>query len=110
MNCNNLIVVTSEYYSTVIPVPAETTNNQLAIATLASVGAVVAWPRSKAAPAPVEATPAVKPKDDDFDLEKFIKYVYSMTTIMRFPHGHLLTSSDLGKEESKQGCKNQLGV
>jgi F-type H+-transporting ATPase subunit k len=53
----------------------------LALATLASVGAVIAWPRSKTAPAPVEATSAVKSKEDDFDLEKFI--------------------NDLGKEESK---------
>lgn len=41
------------------------------------MAAFVAWPSSKkeapAAPAPVAAAPA---KEDDFDLEKLLKYVY----------------------------------
>ncbi|KAK6464489.1 hypothetical protein DFJ63DRAFT_334058 [Scheffersomyces coipomensis] len=49
---------------------------QLSIATLGSVAAIVAWPRAPKAPVvtpAVSTTTAPAVKEDDFDLEKFIK-------------------------------------
>lgn len=54
----------------------------MAILTLGSVAAGVTIPKflpkdetKVEAPKPVAAAPIAQPKDDDFDLEKFIKYV-----------------------------------
>ncbi|KAG2736504.1 hypothetical protein G9P44_000594 [Scheffersomyces stipitis] len=44
----------------------------LSIATLATVGAIVAFPRGKSESAPAAPAPVVKSKEDDFDLEKFL--------------------------------------
>ncbi|RLV85501.1 hypothetical protein JA9_001681 [Meyerozyma sp. JA9] len=47
----------------------------LSLLTLGSVAGVVAWPRSKSEPAatPAPVAAAASNKEEDFDLEKFIK-------------------------------------
>ncbi|CAG90248.1 DEHA2G05588p [Debaryomyces hansenii CBS767] len=49
----------------------------LSIATLGTAAAVVAWPRAKKEAPPAQAAPVAQTKEEDFDLEKFLKYVYT---------------------------------
>lgn len=51
------------------------TNIQLAILTLGSAAGVVMYPRGKANATPTPAPVAQTSSEDDFDLEKLIKYV-----------------------------------
>jgi len=55
------------------------------------VVAIAAWPREKAAAEPAAAAPVAATKDEEFDLEKIIKYVLSERCLQEDTN-HIATS------------------